>query len=76
MIFSGLSIGLSTVTYGVCGAVISSVHVYLPVSEVVRSEIVREVPVMLLSLEEATVELFTIHVTTVSTLMSTDVLSV
>ena len=76
MIFSWLSFGLSTVTNGVCGAVISSVHVYLPVSEVVRRENVRKAPVMLLSPEVAIVEPFTIHVTTVSTLVSTDVLRV
>ena len=76
MLFSGLSFGLSTVENGVCGAVIASAHVYLPESEVVRRENVRKAPVMLLSLEVATVEPFTIHVTTVSTLVSTDVLSV
>ena len=72
MIFSGLSFGLSTVTNGVCGAVIASVHVYLPVSEVVRRENVRATPVMFLSPEVATVEPFTIHVTTVSILMSSE----
>ena len=57
---------------------IVSVHVYVPVSEVVRGEKMRLTPAVeiRLSSEVATVEPFTVQTTSVSTVVSTDGLRV